>query len=396
MEVSEKNIFNILYIGGDATILNQHIESGHFTVEIKENCLSAVRWLTEKNREVDVIFCEMYTPGINAIEINKLFKEKNIIKKQPFIVISHKEDPEACMSAFENKLDDFITIPFNSDQLITRIKFLYSYKLNYQSNIKEDVPVKDYRIPLAKRSFDIFVAGLALLILSPILLTFALLIRLESKGPIFYISKRVGTGYKVFNFFKFRSMFTGADSRLKELMHLNQYTDEDETEPQITESDTYCEVCNRLGHPCSSILFIEGIRICENKYLNKKKEKNKSSFIKIKDDPRVTKIGHFIRNTSIDELPQLINVLKGDMSIVGNRPLPLYEAEMLTSDEWGERFLGPAGITGLWQVNKRGKKSMSEEERKKLDNQYARNNSFWGDIFIILRTIPALFQKENV
>ena len=149
-------------------------------------------------------------------------------------------------------------------------------------------------------------------------------------------------------------------------------------------------------HPCSSILFIEGIRICENKYLSKKKEKNKSSFIKIKDDPRVTKIGQFIRNTSIDELPQLINVLKGDMSIVGNRPLPLYEAEMLTSDEWGERFLGPAGITGLWQVNKRGKKSMSEEERKKLDNQYARNNSFWGDIFIILRTIPALFQKENV
>lgn len=396
MDVSEKNNFNILYIGGDVTILSQHIESGHFNVEIKENCLSAVRWLTEKNREVDVIFCEMYTPGINAIEINKLFKEKNIIKAQPFIVISHKEDPEACMAAFENKLDDFITIPFDIGQLITRIKFLYWYKLNYQTNIKEDVPVKDYRIPLAKRSFDIFVASLALLFLSPILLTFALLIRLESKGPIFYISKRVGTGYKVFNFYKFRSMFTGADAGLKELIHLNQYSDEEETEPQITESDTFCVECNRLGHPCSSILFIEGIRICEKKYLNKKKEKNKSSFIKIKNDPRVTRIGHFIRNTSIDELPQLINVIKGDMSIVGNRPLPLYEAEMLTSDEWGERFLGPAGITGLWQVNKRGKRSMSEEERKKLDNQYARNNSFWGDIFIILRTIPALFQKENV
>ncbi len=84
------------------------------------------------------------------------------------------------------------------------------------------------------------------------------------------------------------------------------------------------------------------------------------------------------------------------MSIVGNRPLPLYEAEMLTSDEWGERFLGPTGITGLWQVNKRGKGSMSEEERKKMDNQYARNNSFWGDIIIIFRTVPALFQKENV
>ena len=123
---------------------------------------------------------------------------------------------------------------------------------------------------------------------------------------------------------------------------------------------------------------------------------SKSSFFKILDDPRITKMGHFIRNTSIDELPQLINVLKGDMSIVGNRPVPVYEAKMLTSDKWGERFLGPAGITGLWQIKKRGRKTMSEIERKKLDNQYARNNSFWGDIFIVFRTIPALFQKENV
>jgi len=394
MEASEKNKFNVLYIGGDASLLNQHIERGRFTVELKENCLSAVRWLTEKNREVDVVLCDMFPSGINAIEINKLFKEKNIIKKQPFIVISHKEDPESCKSAFNNKLDDFITVPFDSDQLITRIKFLHWYKLNYQSPVKEAIPVNDYWILLAKRSFDILVASMALIVLSPILLTFMLLIRLESKGPIFYISKRVGTGYKVFNFFKFRSMFTGADTRLDELMYLNQYRDE--TDSQITESDTYCEMCNHLSYPCSSIFFIEGIKICENKYLSKKKEIYKSSFFKILDDPRTTKIGRFIRNTSIDELPQLINVLKGDMSIVGNRPLPLYEAEMLTSDEWGGRFLGPAGITGLWQVKKRGRKTMSEVERKKLDNQYARNNSFWGDMFIVLRTVPALFQKENV
>ena len=113
--------------------------------------------------------------------------------------------------------------------------------------------------------------------------------------------------------------------------------------------------------------------------------------------PRVTKIGNFIRNTSIDELPQLINVFKGDMSIVGNRPLPLYEAEQLTSDDWSARFMGPAGITGLWQVELRGKKGvMSEEERKALDNKYAESYSFWGDIRLIFRTIPALLQKENV
>jgi lipopolysaccharide/colanic/teichoic acid biosynthesis glycosyltransferase len=108
-------------------------------------------------------------------------------------------------------------------------------------------------------------------------------------------------------------------------------------------------------------------------------------------------VGKFIRNTSIDELPQLFNVLKGDMSIVGNRPLPLYEAELLTSDDWSARFMGPAGITGLWQVELRSKKGeMSEEERKSLDNEYSKNYSFWGDIKLIFRTIPALLQKESV
>ena len=122
----------------------------------------------------------------------------------------------------------------------------------------------------------------------------------------------------------------------------------------------------------------------------------KSAFIKIKNDPRITRLGQFLRNTSIDELPQLYNVFKGDMSLVGNRPLPLYEAEMLTSNEWTQRFLGPAGLTGLWQISKRGKNEMSEYERKKLDNFYATHHSFWLDIKIILGTFPALLQKEKV
>ena len=120
------------------------------------------------------------------------------------------------------------------------------------------------------------------------------------------------------------------------------------------------------------------------------------AFIKIKDDPRVTKAGSLMRNTSIDELPQLINVLKGDMSIVGNRPLPLYEAEKLTTDKYVLRFLAPAGLTGLWQVEKRGKAEMSEEERLMLDNAYAENYSLLGDIKLLFKTIPALFQKEKV
>lgn len=121
-----------------------------------------------------------------------------------------------------------------------------------------------------------------------------------------------------------------------------------------------------------------------------------TTFIKIDKDPRVTTIGRFLRKSSLDELPQLFNVLKGDMSIVGNRPLPLYEAEQITRDLWSKRFLAPAGITGLWQVTRRGKKDMSAEERIALDMTYADECSFWYDFKIVAQTFPALWQKESV
>jgi len=115
-----------------------------------------------------------------------------------------------------------------------------------------------------------------------------------------------------------------------------------------------------------------------------------TTFFKVKDDPRITPLGQFLRSTHIDEFPQFINVLKGDMSIVGNRPLPIYEAEKLTNDEWAYRFLAPAGITGLWQVSDTD--SMDAAQRIKLDNKYAMNASFTQDLIIILKTIPSIFK----
>ncbi len=242
----------------------------------------------------------------------------------------------------------------------------------------------------SKRIFDILFSLALLIVISPLLVLVAIAIKLESKGPIIYISKRVGQYYTIFDLIKFRTMATDADLRIHQMKHLNQYAKNEE----VVES---CPKCAALGKPCSPLLYSDGKEVCEDFYLNQKREKANSPFMKFQNDPRVTKVGQFLRSTSIDELPQFINILKGDMSLVGNRPLPLYEAEQLMRDESAYRFMAPAGLTGLWQVTKRGNKGeMSAKERIDLDNIYAKNFGFFYDIRLIFKTIPALFQQENV
>ncbi len=201
-----------------------------------------------------------------------------------------------------------------------------------------------------KRTLDISIAATGLLVASPVLLVVAALIKLESRGPVFYISKRAGQGYKVFKFYKFRTMVAEADKQVSQMSHLNQYES------------------NGTG----------------------------PVFFKVSNDPRVTRLGAFLRNTSLDEIPQLLNVIRGDMSLVGNRPLPLYEAASLTTDSYAGRFLAPAGLTGLWQIKKRGSKEMSVDERIRLDIEYAEKHSVMFDMWILANTPTALLQKDNV
>ena len=252
-----------------------------------------------------------------------------------------------------------------------------------------------FHLPLWKRTFDVLFATASLLILSPLLIATAIAIRLESTGKIIYKSQRVGSNYRIFNFLKFRSMYTNADKRLKELNALNQYKMEEE----ISDEQPAIRFDDLVGteEEEATLLISDDFVITEEDFHKQKSQEKQNTFVKIENDPRVTRVGRFIRKYSIDELPQLLNVLKGDMSIVGNRPLPLYEAELLTSDAYVERFMAPAGLTGLWQVEKRGGAGkMSAEERKQLDIKYAENFSFWLDMKIILKTFTAFIQKENV
>ena len=271
-----------------------------------------------------------------------------------------------------------------------------------------------FKIPLWKRLFDIIFSSIAIIILSPVFIITAIAIKLESPGPVLFKSKRVGTNYTIFDFLKFRSMYTDAEKRLKEVSKEagNQYAEKDKNESEEEKSAT---ITAPLGDEAELAMMAMGMEsdmmigdeevmlvgddfvVAESDFSKQKEEEINNAFVKIENDPRVTKVGRFIRKYSIDELPQLFNILKGDMSIVGNRPLPLYEAEKLTADSSIDRFMAPAGLTGLWQVEERGKGGlMSAEERKQLDITYGQTYNFLLDMKIIFRTLTAFVQKENV
>jgi len=314
----------------------------------------------------------------------------------PFFLVSQQLSESTVKLALKAGVADVFKLPIKQSSIELRVPLLIE-KWDALKNTSSVIEFHKYKTPFIKRVFDIVFAGSVLLLISPLILIICILLKLESKGPIFYYALRVGSGYRTFKFYKFRSMFVNADQRIKELKHLNQYAPAADTDSGVGDDEQYiCEDCRAAGTQCQFPIYSDKIRWCEKQYASTKKAKAGSAFFKLKDDPRITKVGKFIRNTSIDELPQLWNVIIGDMSIVGNRPLPLYEAEKLTTDKYAMRFMAPAGITGLWQVEKRGKGEMSEEERLMLDNKYAENHSFANDIKLILRTIPALLQSESV
>lgn len=392
----------ILYLSSDSTIKHSAITKGVVAeFFIVDNIFSASQWIKE-NELPDAVVCEKILRGGNGFSFYDFWIEQFDSKsKIPFILIDDENNQDTIQKALQKGIDDVYSNPYNIENLIPRILTLQKIKPLAKSQPRaSSTRSLAYKTPFFKRTFDIVSASLGLLLISPLLIAFIIAIRLESKGKVYYISKRVGSSYNVFNFYKLRSMYTDADKRLEELSHLNQYQTPSEIEK--IPSQVNLDQNEKVEASETDLLLIgDEHKVSESEHMNAKKNKQESAFVKFENDPRITKVGQIIRKLSIDELPQLLNVIKGEMSIVGNRPLPLYEAELLTTDNWTERFDGPAGITGLWQVEARGKTSkMSPEERKGLDNTYSEIAkspfSFWKDLWIIIRTIPAVFQKENV
>ena len=394
---------SILYIGNFPKQFELSAKEFKVSLISVKNSMEAIQLLKE-NKTINVIISQYNLPGNTGLFLFEQAQEITGLNSIPFILVTNEFNEVVYNKAFKKGINDYFVFSNNNvKEIIAKAISIGQLKNSLSDNAETIYDTKPYKMPRSKRLFDVLFASLILLLVSPFLLIIMLAIRIESKGKVYYIAKRVGRN--AFDFYKLRSMKTGSDALLKNLAKKNNQYNQEQIKSEVN-FKLPCPKCSslKLMDSCSPLLYIGEDKICDYWYNFQKNEiKNSTArFIKITNDPRVTRVGKFIRNTSIDELPQLINVLKGDMSIVGNRPLPLYEAELLTQDKLSQRFLAPAGITGLWQVELRGKCGiMSEDERMQLDreyvNQFSGNNySLWYDIKIILKTIPALLQKSAV
>lgn len=329
------------------TILANNIYEARFTL------LSG--FFNEKSILPEAIVCDTNMAKHELIHFAGFLANTSKFKCIPIILIEEeKQFTDSAEKGCISGVDDIIQHDATAEDLIYKIKVLAKYKclksrFPYHTENKQK---KNFNFQsFMSRVVDVVAASVFILLFLPLFVLIAIAIKIDSRGSVFYTSLRAGKGYKVFKFYKFRTMIVDADKKIEQIRALNQY---------------------------------KGV------------EKEESVFFKIDQDPRVTMVGRFLRNTSLDELPQLINVLLGDMSIVGNRPLPLYEASALTIDEAAERFLAPAGITGLWQIKERGQVDVSARERINLDIEYAKRQSFLYDMQILIKTPMSLKQKTNV
>ena len=311
--IFKRLIFKKVYFLRKVYIINSHQDYDFVKRIIIDNIYLGYKIVNDENLADDVI---LLNPAMDLKEISKLFKKYKNVK-----------------FAFAES-----GIPL----LNVQIENIFTQPLSFVS-VRNNLLSKNMLI--TKRIFDIVFSIFLIFLFSPIIVITAILIKLTSKGPIFYVQERPGRFGRMIKIYKFRTMYLDADKKLEEILKNNEELREE---------------------------FMK--------------------YRKLKNDPRITPLGRFLRRFSIDEIPQLFNVLKGDMSIVGPRPYQIDEIEHM--GEYKDIVLSVRpGLTGLWQIS--GRSDLSFQAKLKIETWYVLNWNLWLDLFIIIRTIPAVISGKG-
>lgn len=251
-------------------------------------------------------------------------------------------------------------------------------------NITISMPLRDLSLPyrIAKRTLDIVISATVLLIASPLLLVTAALIHLTSKGPALFAQQRVGEGGRIFTMFKFRSMYVDADHGMHKLAYAH-FMGGKGGDGKVTKATlALAAAVEQKPTQADDDDFYSSMR---RSWLDRKFDRLRP--LLRADDPRITPIGALVRITSIDELPQLVNVLLGDMTLVGPRPPIPYEVRLYQRKHLLRLTVRP-GVTGVWQVQ--GRNRVPFEKMVDMDLAYIQQRSFWVDLKLLVMTVPAL------
>jgi len=305
--------------------------------------------------EPNLVLLDIMMPGMDGFEVLRQMRRLDETMTVPIVMLTAVSDIQGKETGFRGGADDYVVKPFNNTELKLRVE---AHLRRYNRSSKEDfyIPQQTVRAPfvltrtrsgifrrgylITKRLFDITACLLALPFALPLMLLIAILVRLDSPGPIIFIQQRTGMSGKRFKMYKFRTMVKNAEELKEKYRHLNELTWPD---------------------------------------------------FKITNDPRVTRVGRFLRKSSLDEVPQLINILKGDMSFVGPRPTS-FAAE--TYDLWQtERLEVRPGLTGLWQI--KGRSNIDFDDRVELDIEYIERASWELDLAILFQTFAAVVAGQG-
>lgn len=343
-----------LYVGNNSELVKKltTVFDFGYSAETLRIALHAIRKM--EHQDIAVIQTIILDTGLNMEDLEEL-KKVLVSSNGPFLSVPvlynvNKLNHIERNLLLETKIvDDLIDLEGSFTAINERVIFLRKIKDSIKNCpgailVETNVQAIGALRNIVKRSLDIVISSFLILLLVPVFLIIAAIIKAESKGPVLYNAYRAGRGYQIFKFFRFRTMKVGADRMVNSIPQLNQNF-----------------------------------------------QQRTAGFAKSRKDRRLTRSGSFLQHFRLDELPQLFNVLIGDMAIVGNKPLPLHEASSLTTDEWAERFIAPAGITGLWKIRRTTFSDMSVEERLKLDIDYARRHNLLMDFAIMLKTTKAFF-----